>query len=57
VGRDHWNSPIDPHELEQMQRFSQLSLWEKRGWLEEAQRYVEHMKQRREEREKEKTTI
>ncbi len=39
-----WTIPIDEQELEQLRHFVTLSLWEKLGWLEEAQRYVEGMK-------------
>ena len=39
-----WTTPVDENELEQMRDFARLSLWEKLGWLEEAQRYVEAMK-------------
>ena len=39
-----WTVPLDEHELEQLRHFGTLSLWEKLGWLEEAQRYVEGMK-------------
>ena len=42
-----WSVPIDEHELEQLRHFGALSLWEKLGWLEEAQRYVEQMKANR----------
>ena len=45
-----WNAPVGDEELERMRDFAKLSLWEKLGWLEEAQRYVEHMKARREAR-------
>ncbi len=39
-----WTIPLDEQELEQLHHFGALSLWEKLGWLEEAQRYVEQMK-------------
>lgn len=42
-----WSQPVHPQELAQMRDFARLSLWEKMGWLEEAQRFVEHMQERR----------
>lgn len=38
-----WSQPVHPQEIEQMRDFARLSLWEKMGWLEEAQIFADHM--------------
>ena len=38
-----WSKPVHPQEIEQMRDFAQLSLWGKMGWLEEAQKFADHM--------------
>ena len=49
-----WKGEIHWQELEQMRDFAALPLWEKLGWLEEAQRFVEFQKQRQKIRQQEK---
>ncbi len=48
----NWDWPTPPHwqELEQMNDFKALSLWDKLGWLEDAQEHVEATRKRRLER-------